>query len=252
MLQQRDVHHVQLRGFLDSFASLAPAKKEADRAAKVAAAAVGGGAGQAPAATAAASGSAGPTAPNPTAGPSAAGPSAAAAAADDSDEDDLLVTDEKTADELYEVCPSLPSITSVRTAAPETSNGDRNIGLHLLQMSNRYLRLVVRLAGVPRPLRHKCFCSLPCAQAALQEAIRTGQQIDLTEQPNAADLAAATARIEREEECDARGGAGAARGVSPAVAAASNASVVGCSCVAQMIAVTCSMLTISSRTQTAF
>jgi len=44
--------------------------------------------------------------PNTAAGPSPAGPSAAAATADDSDEDDLLVTDEKTEDELYEVCPS--------------------------------------------------------------------------------------------------------------------------------------------------
>ena len=94
--------HVQLRGFLDSFASLAPAVKEANRAAAVAAAAVGGGAGQAPATATAASGSAGTRAPASAAGPSAAGPSAAA---DDSDEDDLLVTDEKTADELYEVCP---------------------------------------------------------------------------------------------------------------------------------------------------
>ena len=100
-------HLVQLRGFLDSFVSLAPAVKEANRAAAAAAAAVGSGAGQAPATG---SGSAGPTAPSGAAGPSAAGPSAAAAAADDSDEDDLLVTDEKTADELYEVCSSTTSL----------------------------------------------------------------------------------------------------------------------------------------------
>ncbi len=89
-----------------------------------------------------------------------------------------------------------------------------------------------------------------CAQAALQEAIRTGQQIDLTEQPNAADLAAATARIEREEDDDARGGAGAARGVSPAMAAASDAAVVRLtmSCMAQTMVVTSGMLAISSHT----
>lgn len=89
--------HAQLRDFLDSFAGLAPAVKEANRAAAAAAAAASG-AGQASAEAAVASA--------PATAPSAPGPSSAAPAADDSDEDDCLVTDTKTADELYEVCCS--------------------------------------------------------------------------------------------------------------------------------------------------
>ena len=63
-------------------------------------------------------------------------------------------------------------------------------------------------------------------QAALQEAIQTGQQIDLTNQPNDADLAAATARIEREETDEASRDTNAARGASLTVASGSNAAVV--------------------------
>lgn len=68
--------------------------------------------------------------------------------------------------------------------------------------------------------------TVTCAQAALQEAIQTGQQIDLTEQPNDAELAAATARIEREETEESPRKANAARSASPAVASGSSAAVV--------------------------
>ncbi len=67
------------------------------------------------------------------------------------------------------------------------------------------------------------------AQAALQEAIRSGQQIDLTDQPDEAELALATARIEREEreEASGAGGAGGARGSdAPMTAPRSTAALV--------------------------
>ena len=63
-------------------------------------------------------------------------------------------------------------------------------------------------------------------QAALQEAIQSGQQIDLTEQPDEAELAMATARIEREERAGEAGGTrGAAGDGAPAAVPRSDALV---------------------------
>ena len=71
---------------------------------------------------------------------------------------------------------------------------------------------------------HVPSCAL--AQAALQEAIRSGQQIDLTEQPDDAELAMATARIEREEQGEEHGAAGAAGSGAPTTAPRDNTAVV--------------------------